>query len=88
MHKFHFLGTKFLSEQNFVTKKFLFLGTLFHFKRNCHNPAFITFNDRKICRFILPRSSDYGGGGGGSQQPIYVDDLAGNGLGGYSNGKK
>ena len=26
VHKFHFLGTKFLSEQNFITKKF-FLGT-------------------------------------------------------------
>ena len=24
MHKFHFLGAKFLSEQNFITKKFLF----------------------------------------------------------------
>ena len=22
VHKFHFLGTKFLSEQNFITKKF------------------------------------------------------------------
>ena len=39
VHKFHFLGTTFLSERKLFTKKFLFLGTYFHFKRNCHNPT-------------------------------------------------
>ena len=34
---------------------------------------------------LISWSSDYGGGG---QEPLYVDDVAGNGLGGYGGSKK